>query len=92
MTDGLRINDNEIKDLIFGTEADLAIGRLVASFGPATQDTGWQTSTGQYGVCASDLERIVIFDTLAIEGKASPRKPKVSMPNRSSKLRSLEVA
>jgi hypothetical protein len=65
MTDGLRINDNDIKDLIFGTEADLAVGRLVASFGPATQDTGWQTSTGQYGVCAGDLERVVIFDTFA---------------------------
>jgi hypothetical protein len=65
MTDGLRINDNDIKDIVFGQEADLAVGRLVASFGEATQDTGWQTSTGQYGVCAGDLERIVIFDTFA---------------------------
>jgi hypothetical protein len=65
MTDGLRINDNDIKDIVFGQEADLAVGRLVASFGEATQDTGWQTSTGQYGVCAGDLERVVIFDTFA---------------------------
>jgi hypothetical protein len=64
MTDGFRINDNDIKDIVFGTEADLAIGRLVASFGDPI-DTGWQTSTGQYGVCASDLERVLIFDTLA---------------------------
>lgn len=65
MTGGLRINDDDIKDLIFGTEADLAIGRLVASFGDPDPDTGWQTSTGRYGVCAGDLERVLIFETFA---------------------------
>jgi len=64
MTDGLRVNDNDIKDIVFGTDADLAIGRLTASFGDP-EDTGWQTSTDQWGVCAGDLERVLTFDTFA---------------------------
>ncbi len=63
-TDGLGVMDNDIKDIVFGTEADVAIGRLVASFGEPT-DTGWQTSTDQWGVCAGDLERILTFETFA---------------------------
>ena len=64
ITEGLRVNDNDIKDIVFGTEADLAIGRLTASFG-APEDTGWQTSTDQWGVCAGDLERVLTFGTFA---------------------------
>jgi len=63
-TDGLRVNDDTIPDIDFGQDAPTAIGRLVASFGDPV-DTGWQTSTGQYGVCAGDLERILTFGTLA---------------------------
>ncbi|KAA3641894.1 MAG: hypothetical protein DWP92_00360 [Armatimonadetes bacterium] len=63
-TDGLGVMDNDIKDIVFGTEADVAIGRLVASFGEPV-DTGWQTSTDQWGVCAGDLERILTFETFA---------------------------
>jgi hypothetical protein len=65
ITDGMRINDNDIPDILFGTEADVAIGRFVASFGEATLDSGWQVSTGAFGVCAGDFERIVIFGTYA---------------------------
>ncbi len=64
-TDGLGVMDNDIKDIVFGTEDDLAIGRLVASFGNPTEDTGWQTSTDQWGVCAGDLERVLKFETFA---------------------------
>lgn len=63
-TDGFGVNDNDIPDIVFGQDAPTAIGRLVASFGDPV-DTGWQTSTGQYGVCAGDLERILTFGTLA---------------------------
>ncbi len=63
-TDGLRVNDNDIPDIDFGMDAATAIGRLVASFGDPV-DTGWQTSTGQYGVCAGDLERVLTFGTFA---------------------------
>ncbi len=65
ITNGMRVNDNDIKDIVFGDEATLAIGRFVASFGEPTQDTGWQVSTGQYGVCAGDLERVVLFGPYA---------------------------
>jgi hypothetical protein len=65
ITNGMRINDNDIPDIEFGADADTAIGRFVASFGPSTDDTGWQVSTNGYGVCAGDLERIVTFGTYA---------------------------
>ena len=64
-TDGIRVNDNNIPDIDFGTPADTAIGRLVASFGESTKDTGWQSSTNQYGVCEGDLERVIFFGPLA---------------------------
>lgn len=64
-TDGIRINRDNIPDIDFGTDAETAIGRLVASLGDPTEDNGWQLSTGKYGVCAGDPERIVIFGTFA---------------------------
>lgn len=65
ITDGMRINDNDIPDIVFGTDAETAIGRFVASYGDPTVDNGWQVSTGAFGVCAGDLERVVIFGTYA---------------------------
>ncbi len=65
ITNGLRVNDNEIPDIVFGQDAPTAMGRLVASFGDPTEDTGWQVSTGQYGVCAGDLERVLLFGPFA---------------------------
>lgn len=61
ITNGTRILDNDIKDILFGATADDAIGSFVSSFGEATDDTGWRTSTGGFGVCAGDLERIITF-------------------------------
>ena len=65
ISNGMRVNDNDIPDIVFGTDAATAIGRYVASFGDPSEDTGWQVSTGQYGVCAGDLERVVIFGPYA---------------------------
>ncbi len=62
---GLRINDDAIPDIVFGTEADTAMGRLVASFGDPSSDTGWQVSTGQYGTCEGELERVLFFGPFA---------------------------
>lgn len=62
---GLRVKDAEIPDIVFGTDADTAIGRLVASFGDPTKDTGWQQSTGQYGTCEGEIERVVFFGPYA---------------------------
>ncbi len=65
IADGLRVNDNDIPDITFGTDAATAIGRLVASFGDPSNDTGWQVSTGQYGTCKGSLERVVFFGPFA---------------------------
>ncbi|MEN8234833.1 MAG: hypothetical protein ABFR89_07905 [Actinomycetota bacterium] len=64
-SDRIHIQDNDVPDLAFGDPADLTIGRLTASFGDPDQDTGWQVSTGQWGVCTGELERIVRFGPFA---------------------------
>ena len=63
--DGLKVEADGVSDIVFGTDADSAIGQLVASFGASTQDTGWQVSTEQFGVCNGDFERIVYFGPFA---------------------------
>ncbi|MDK1019580.1 MAG: hypothetical protein QGD89_09295 [Actinomycetota bacterium] len=65
VTSGMRIDDDDIPNIVFGTDADIAIGRFVASFGDPTKDDGWRVSTGGFGVCIGDLERIVFFGTYA---------------------------
>jgi len=60
---GIQIND--VPDLKFGDPADISVGRLTASFGEPDQDIPWQVSTGQWGVCTGDLERIVRFGPFA---------------------------
>ncbi|MCL1587088.1 MAG: hypothetical protein M3092_01625 [Actinomycetia bacterium] len=63
--DGFKVEVDGVSDIVFGTGADSAIGQLVASFGASTQDTGWQVSTEQFGVCNGDFERIVYFGPFA---------------------------
>jgi hypothetical protein len=63
--DGFKVEVDGVSDIVFGTDADSAIGQLVASFGASTQDTGWQVSTEQFGVCNGDFERIVYFGPFA---------------------------
>ena len=65
ISNGVQVNDNDIPNIVFGQDAATAIGRFVASFGEPSEDTGFQVSTGQYGVCAGDLERIVTFGPFA---------------------------
>jgi hypothetical protein len=62
---GFTVTSEGIPNIEFGTDADSAIGQLVSSFGASTQDTGWQVSTEQFGVCAGDFERIVYFGPFA---------------------------
>jgi hypothetical protein len=62
---GFKVTAEGIANIEFGGEADSAIGQLVSSFGASTQDTGWQVSTEQFGVCAGDFERIVYFGPFA---------------------------
>ncbi len=65
MTDRIRIQDDDIADIVFGDPAGEAIGALTASFGDPDEDTGWQVSTGAWGVCVGDLERIVRYGPFA---------------------------
>lgn len=65
ITTGIRINDNDIPDFEFGDGAADIIGRMRASFGNPDEDTGWQVSTGQWGVCEGELERIIRFGPFA---------------------------
>ena len=48
-----------------GTEAGEAIGKLVATLGEPSSDTGPITSTGEYGACEGGTVRIVKFGALA---------------------------
>ena len=63
--DGFKVTAEARNNIEFGTDAETAIGQLVASFGASTQDTGWQVSTEQFGVCEGDFERIVYFGPFA---------------------------
>lgn len=63
--DALRSTDDAVADLRFGDSAETVIGALTASFGDPNEDTEWQVSTGQWGVCTGDLERVVRFGPLA---------------------------
>ncbi len=64
-SDRIAVQDNDVPDLKFGEFADLTIGRLVSSFGEPDDDTNWQVSTGQWGVCTGELERVVRFGPFA---------------------------
>jgi hypothetical protein len=66
VTTGVKIQDDQIPDISFGDPAADAVGRLRASFGDPDDDTGWEVSTGQWGVCEGDLERIVKFGPFAV--------------------------
>jgi len=47
-----------------GTLAPKSIGRLIASLGPPDSDSGAMESTGEYGTCPGDTERIVRWGPL----------------------------
>ncbi len=65
MTDRVRVQDDEIPDMAFGDAAADVVGMLTSSFGDPDEDTGWQVSTGAWGVCVGDLERIVRYGPFA---------------------------
>jgi hypothetical protein len=52
-------------EIRLGTDAADAVGKLVATLGDPTSDTGPITSTGEYGACEGGTVRIVKFGALA---------------------------
>ena len=59
--DELRMAVDGIGPIKFGVSASEAVGRLISSLGEPTEDTGPRASTGVFGVCEEELERIVYW-------------------------------
>lgn len=64
--DDLKLQTGGMGSIALGSDAADAVGRLTATFGPATDDTGPIVSTGEYGACAGGTVRIVKFGALAV--------------------------
>ncbi len=62
----LQLAVNSIGPIAFGTAADQALGRLVASLGDPDDDTGPILSTGEHGSCVGVMERVVRFGPLSV--------------------------
>ena len=62
----LKLAVDAIGPILLGSSAGEAVGRLVASFGEPDEDSGPVVSTGAFGACAGDTERIVRFGALAV--------------------------
>ncbi len=55
---------DSIGPIQLGAGANKSIGRLIASLGPPDEDSGAVESTGDYGTCPGDTERIVRWGPL----------------------------
>ncbi|MFQ5554408.1 MAG: hypothetical protein ACE5GC_03415 [Acidimicrobiia bacterium] len=62
----LKLAVDAIGPILLGSSAGEAVGRFVASFGEPDEDSGPVISTGAFGACAGDTERIVRFGALAL--------------------------
>lgn len=61
----LQLAVDGVGEISFGTPAESAIGRLVASLGEPESDTGVQVSDESWGTCAGDNERIIRWGPFA---------------------------
>ncbi len=57
--DQLTLAVDGVGPILFGTAASDAVGRLITSLGEPDQDDGPVVSTGAFGACQGDIERIV---------------------------------
>lgn len=62
----LTLTKDDIGPLDFGDNGDQVLGRLVATFGDPTQDTGFIVGSGSWGECAGDAIRVVQWGPLNI--------------------------
>jgi hypothetical protein len=60
----LKLQVDAIGPIALGSPADEAVGRLITSLGEPDEDSGPVTSTGAFGACEGDTERIVRFGAL----------------------------
>jgi hypothetical protein len=68
----LTLTKNDIGPLDFGSDGDQVLGRLAATFGEPTQDTGFIVGSGTWGECAGDAIRVVQWGPLNIVVKGQP--------------------
>ncbi len=62
--ENLTLAVDAIGPIRLGTSAPRSIGRLIASLGPPDEDSGAVVSTGAYGTCVGNTERIVRWGPL----------------------------
>jgi hypothetical protein len=62
----LTLSSNDIGALDFGDDGDEILGRLVSTFGPPTDDTGFIVGNGGFGECPGDSVRVVRWGPLNI--------------------------
>ena len=62
----LTMSANDIGPLDFGSDGDEILGRLAATFGQPTQDTGFIVGNGSFGECPGDSVRIVQWGPLVV--------------------------
>jgi len=62
----LKLQTGGLGSLDLGGDAADAVGRLTATLGTATSDTGPIVSTGEYGACEGGTVRIIKFGALAV--------------------------
>lgn len=68
----LEMTVSGIGPLAFGDDGNEVLGRLVATFGEPTQDTGFEVGAGAWGECAGDPVRIVQWGPLSAVVKGEP--------------------
>ena len=62
----LKLSSNDIGPLDFGADGDEVLGRLVSTFGPPTDDTGYIVGSGSFGECPGWSIRVVRWGPLNI--------------------------
>jgi hypothetical protein len=68
----LMMTVEDIGPLDLGDDGDEVLGRLAATFGEPTQDTGFIVGSGSFGECAGDTIRVVQWGPLNIVVKGQP--------------------
>ena len=78
----LTLTKDDIGLLDFGDDGDQVLGRLAATFGDPTQDTGFIVGNGSWGECAGDAIRVVQWGPLIIVVKENGGQPVRLLPAR----------
>lgn len=68
----LTMSANDIGPLDFGADADGVLGRLAATFGQPTDDTGFIVGSGSFGECPGESIRVVRWGPLNIVVEGEP--------------------